>query len=84
MSLLEDYQNIKYICEHRMNIPEISLMQSSNILQRIKPRVNDLYSITANHYLNAGLAGLIHFNLLLNAFLREGFKKKKKISGIFH
>ena len=33
--------------------------------------MNDLYSITANHYLNAGLAGLIHFNLLLNAFLKD-------------
>ena len=29
----------------------------------------DLNSITAYHYINAGLAGLVHFNLILNAFI---------------
>ena len=29
----------------------------------------DLYSITASHFKNAGSAGYIHFNVLLNAFI---------------
>ena len=28
-----------------------------------------IYSITAYHYIKAGLAGLVHFDLLLNAFI---------------
>ena len=37
----------------------------------MKPDVNDLYSVTPSHYLNAGPVGCKHFFLLLNAFLEN-------------
>ena len=48
---------------------DVSLSESSSILKRLKSGVNDLYSITPNHFLYAGPAGLVHFNLLLNTFI---------------
>ena len=68
-SLQEDYLNIKYLCSHKVDLPPISLEKSDTILKNIKPAVNDLFSITANHFIHAGIAGHIHFNLLLNAFI---------------
>ena len=68
-SLMQDYENIKLLCAAKFSLPPISLAKSSSILRRIKPSVNDIYSITANHLIHAGSAGLVHFNLLLNAFL---------------
>ena len=37
----------------------------------MKPNVIDYYSITPNHYLYAGPAGLKHFNLLLNILIKD-------------
>ena len=68
-SLMEDYYNIKYLCAHKSDLPPITLTKSKEILLKIKPGVNDFYSITANHFINAGIAGFVHFNLLLNAFI---------------
>ena len=68
-SLMEDYTHIKYLCSHKSDLPPISLEKSSEILTKMKPSVNDIYSITAKHFTNAGTAGHVHFNLLLNAFL---------------
>ena len=64
-SLIEDYQNIRYLCANKSDLPSIS----TEILYKIKPGVNDLFSITARHFINAGSAGLIHYNLLLNALI---------------
>ena len=47
----------------------MSLKQSNVILHRIKPTVSDLYGITSLHFLNAGPAGYVHFNLILNALI---------------
>ena len=66
---MEDYSCIKYLCAHKTDLPVVTLDKSSEILQRIKPAVNDFFSITARHFSNAGLAGYVHFNLLLNAFI---------------
>ena len=33
--------------------------------------MNDYFSITAHHFTNAGVAGFVHFNLLLNALLAD-------------
>ena len=44
---------------------------STDILHNMKPSVSDLYGITPLHYINAGPAGRIHFNLLLNIFIIE-------------
>ena len=37
----------------------------------MKPNVNDLYSITANHFINAGEPGIKHFHLLLAALIAD-------------
>ena len=37
----------------------------------MRPSVNDLYSITTNHYINAGDEGPLHFNFLLNTLIFE-------------
>ena len=68
-SLLEDYKNIKFLCENKVPLPNVPLSKTTEILRRIKPGVNDIFSVTANHFINAGSAGLVHFNLLLNALL---------------
>ena len=33
--------------------------------------MNDFYSITALHYLNAGHEGINHFNMLINAIIAD-------------
>ena len=68
-SLLDDYRNIKFLCSNKVALPRVSLSESSSILKRLKAGVNDLYSITPNHFLYAGPAGLVHFNLLLNTYI---------------
>ena len=55
-SLMQDYENIKLLCAAKFSLPPISLAKSSSILRRIKPSVNDIYSITANHLIHAGSA----------------------------
>ena len=45
------------------------MQQSSEILLRLRPDVNDLYSITARHYINAGREGFVHFNYILNCLI---------------
>ena len=67
--LMADYENIKYICTDKIDIPQLSLQKSTSILNSLKPSVMDLQSITASHYMNAGIAGYIHFNCILNAFI---------------
>ena len=37
----------------------------------MRPAVNDLYSITASHYINAGQEGLEHFNVLMNSLISD-------------
>ena len=37
----------------------------------MKASVNDLYSITPTHFINAGTAGLKHFNFLLNCIVQD-------------
>ena len=68
-NLNEDYENIKLLCSHKIDLPQIQFKTSSSILFRIKPNVNDFFSITSRHFINAGTSGLVHFNLLMNAFI---------------
>ena len=68
-SLMDDYKHIKVLCSNKFDLPAILLQKSTSILKAIKPAVSDLFSITARHYINAGPAGLVHFNLLLNTFI---------------
>ena len=50
-------------------IPSIELHQSVELLYSVRQDVNDLFSITAAHFINAGGAGLRHFHLLLSTLI---------------
>ena len=65
----EEYRFILDICNTRREIPQLSRATSDKILKSIRKNVNDYYSITALHYLNAGEAGHDHFHYILNAII---------------
>ena len=44
---------------------------SKGLLFKIKKSVKDYYSITSQHYINAGEEGLYHYNMLLNAIIAD-------------
>ena len=44
---------------------------STEILLSLKPEVNDYYSITSSHFVNAGHAGFAHFHYLLSAVIKN-------------
>ena len=58
---MDDYRNILDICKMKRDLPNISLIDSTNILREMKANVNDIYCVTTLHYINAG-----NFNFLLN------------------
>ena len=68
---LLNYEHILKICQDQHTLPEISMKDSTSLLKRIKRNVKDFHGITALHYLNAGEAGLAHFNLLLNGIVQD-------------
>ena len=70
-NITEDYQNILDICRNKKDLPNISLTDSLELLHRMKNSVNDLYSITTLHYLNAGKEGALHFNFILNSIIDD-------------
>ena len=55
-----DFQHVKEICDSRRKIPTISLDKASAILHKLRPNVNDFYSITALHYINGGPEALLY------------------------
>ena len=67
----DDYDGILEICSSGEPIPQLTEIKSKEILMKIKPGVNDLYSITASHYINAGEPGFKHFFLLLSALIAD-------------
>ena len=68
---IEDYRNVLDICLSGKRIPPISKEKSLEILRGFRKNVNDFYSITSLHYLNAGTAGHDHFHDLLNAVINN-------------
>ena len=52
-----------------MQIPQVSYADAEQLLKSLKTDVNDLYSITARHYTNAGIEGITHFMFLLNTII---------------
>ena len=70
-STLSDYENILKICGAGMKIPEISAIRAMEILHGLRPDVNDLWSITARHYINAGMEGARHFAFMLNILIQN-------------
>ena len=68
---MEDYLHILDICKNKRDIPKITMENSTKLLKKMKPGVIDFYSVTTAHFLNAGTAGIEHFNLLLNSIIEE-------------
>ena len=66
---LFDYENIIKICRAKSPVPPISPEQSAEILHGVRAGVNDFYSITANHFIYAGPAGIAHHHFLLSTLL---------------
>ena len=68
---LLDYENVLKIAKHGLKIPPISPRHSTEILYSLKINVNDFFSITAAHFINAGMEGLEHFHYLLNIIIGD-------------
>ena len=66
---LMDYENVLKIARNGLKMPPISPKQSTEIIHSLKANVNDFYSITASHFINAGFEGLKHFHFLLNLII---------------
>ena len=66
---LFDYDNIIKICRDKSQIPPITAQQSADILFGVRASVNDFYSVTAKHFINAGPAGIAHHHFLLSALI---------------
>ena len=64
-----NYRHIKTLCQGQDQIPELTREKAVKLLSRMKKNVKDYYSITAQHYINAGAEGLTHFCDLLNAII---------------
>ena len=64
-----EYHHILDICKSGLKIPALSLAKVADILTSMKKHVNDFYSITSLHYLNAGDEGIFHFFHLMNAVI---------------
>ena len=64
-----EYGHILDICKSGQQIPPLTKEKTKKILDSLKKSVNDIYSITALHYLHAGDAGLDHLCFLLNSII---------------
>ena len=68
---LLDYENILKLTKYGSRIPPISPKESTYLILSLKADVNDFYSITASHFINAGSEGLEHFHFLMNVIIDE-------------
>ena len=66
-----DYHSIIKLCKNGGDIPKMTMDQSKKLLSKFKKGVKDHYSITVEHYINAGYEGLKHFNCLLNSIITD-------------
>ena len=66
-----EFEHIIEICKNREKILHITKDKSREILMKIKPDVMDLYSMTANHYINAGEPGFRHIHLMLSTLISD-------------
>ena len=67
--LTDEYQYILDICRARQAIPVLSIEDAEKTLKTLKKSVNDFFSITALHFVNAGYEGVVHFRFLLNSVI---------------
>ena len=68
-STVKDFDVIVKICQSGLRIPQISARDATEILYSVRTDVNDFYSITARHFINAGVEGALHFHYLMNAVI---------------
>ena len=68
---LMDYENVLKIARDGLKIPQISPKHSTEILHKLKKNVNDFFSITPAHFINAGMEGHEHFHFLLNTIIND-------------
>ena len=68
---LSNHEHILKLCKDKRTIPPININDSTDLINKMKKNVNDIYSITALNYKNAGSEGLAHFNFLLNAIISD-------------
>ena len=69
--LYADYNHILDLCKEKRDLPPISIEESTKILKKMKTGVVDVYSISPAHFINAGKAGLDHFNHLMNSIIDD-------------
>ena len=65
----ENFRHILEICKAGPPIPAISPPEDKKLLERLRPDVTDYFSISAHHYLAAGIPGINHFAHLLNLLI---------------
>ena len=68
---LQDYEIVISLCQHHQGIPPLDLDVSTKLLKSLRRDVRDHYSITSQHYLNAGDQGHKHFNKLINGIISD-------------
>ena len=66
-----NYEHILKLISSDLPIAPISSEKAVSLLHRIKKDVRDFYSITARHYIYAGVQGICHFRDLLNLILTD-------------
>ena len=68
---LRDFNHIMEMARNSCKLPVINIDESIRILYSVRDDVNDLFSITASHFINAGATGLRHFHFLLSALIKN-------------
>ena len=66
---MRNYRHIIELAKLGEPIPQIEPHESVELLLSVKQEVNDLFSMTASHFVNAGAAGMRHFHLLLSTLI---------------
>ena len=66
---IRDYNNIIGIAKFGAKLPQITINDTVEILYSVRKDVSDLFSITASHFINAGVTGLKHFHLLMSTVI---------------
>ena len=69
LSVAENYRHIMELAKSGPPLPSLSTQEALALLQRVRPDVLDLFSISARHYLMAGPAGHEHFAAILNLII---------------
>ena len=59
---MRDYENVMKLAKYGGRLPDIQLHETAEILHSVRKDVNDLFSITASHFINAGESGIRHFH----------------------